>query len=157
MHRPPLLRLLLGFRADCGGDVAAHLRERAAVSGSKRVEALTLHGLARDGTARARFTAGSLAHGPYRLDDRRVSADRLEALDIDCDPVIRVEVSQLRRGHVWRAKEDHQVACDGTSDTIAEWRDPAAELVALDAVGRDSYDELRLVDRCGYGYWADHD
>src|SRR5216684_6631085 len=52
------LGLLLGFRADCRGDVATHLGEGAAVCGSERIKALTLHGLARDGSARARFTAG---------------------------------------------------------------------------------------------------
>src|SRR5208282_216837 len=103
-YRLPWLRFLPGFRTDCGGDVGAHLRDRAAVRGRERVEALTLHGLARDGAARARFSAGSLAHGPHRLDHRRVALNRLETLDIDRDRVVRLEVTQLCRGHVRRAE-----------------------------------------------------
>ena len=86
------------------GDIAAHLRERAAVRGGERVEAVALHGLARDRAARARLSACRPAHGPHRLDQRRLARNRLEALDVDRDAIGRVEVRHRRRGHVRRAR-----------------------------------------------------
>ena len=48
--------MLARFRPDRGGDVAAYLRERAAVRGGERVEAVALHRLAGQRAARARRT-----------------------------------------------------------------------------------------------------
>src|SRR5271168_4059839 len=69
-HRTPSLRLLLGFRANRRGDVAAHLRDSPAVCCCQRVETLTLYGFARDSAARAGLPVCNLAHRPHRLDRR---------------------------------------------------------------------------------------
>src|SRR6202011_4999592 len=98
------LRLLLGFRADCGSDVAAHLCECLAMCCRERVEALTLHRLARDGASRADFSARGLAHRPHCLERGGLALDRLEALYVNRNPVVRGKVSQLCRGHLRRAE-----------------------------------------------------
>src|SRR5262249_4032645 len=96
----PSLRSQLGFGADGRGDVVAHLGDGLAVGGGERVKTLSLHGLACDGAARADLSAGGLADGPYRLERGGLSLDRLEALYVDRDPVVGVEVGELRGGDV---------------------------------------------------------
>src|SRR5229473_1623337 len=89
--RSPKLRLLAGFRPDRRGDVAAHLGERAAVCGGKRVVAVTLRSLLRDRAARARRCTHGLVYGPYRVEQRPLAPRRLETLDVNRDRVGRTE------------------------------------------------------------------
>ena len=111
----------------------------------------------RDRAARARLPAGGLAHRPHRVDQRRLTANRLEALDVDSDPIVRIEVRKRRSGHVRCPELHREVAGDGARDAVVERRGPAIEFVDVDAVGRDLDHELRLIDRGGNGDRTDHD
>jgi len=60
----------------------------------ERVEALALHGLARDRATRAGFSTDAPANGPYRVYQRRLAPNGFETLNVDRDPVGRVEVRE---------------------------------------------------------------
>src|SRR5436309_1548924 len=116
--RPLRLRLPVGLGSDRGGDVGAHLRERAAVRGGKGVETGARDRLARDRAARARVPDRRLPHGPHRVHEHRLTRNRLEALDVDRDPVGRAEVRHERSGgHARRSEEDGEVAGDSAYAT----------------------------------------
>src|SRR6202035_2214177 len=112
-----------------------------------RVEAVALHSLASERAARARFPARSPAHGPYCFEKRLLTANRIEALDVDRDPVGRIEFHERCGRHVPCAEQHGEVAGDGARDAVAYRRDPAIEFLNLDEVRCDLDQELWLVDR----------
>src|SRR5690242_21471557 len=76
------LWVILGFRPDRRSNVAAHPCQRPAMSGGERIEALARDSLARNSAARTGLSAHSLVHGPHRFEQRRLSRNRIETLDV---------------------------------------------------------------------------
>src|SRR3984957_11549726 len=145
--KTPKLALPLGFLANRGGDITAHLGECDAMSRRERFEAVALHRLSRDGAARSADPGCGLTHYPYRVEHGRLPLDRLETLHVDRYPVIRAEVRQRPGGHIRRLEQRCQVACNHSRDTVVERCRPAVELVNLDPIRRNLDYELRLIFR----------
>src|ERR1700722_7927238 len=77
------LGILASLSADGRRDVAAHPSECTAVCGGKRVVAIALRGLLRDGAARAERSTRGLMHRPHRVEQHTLVARRLETLDVN--------------------------------------------------------------------------
>src|SRR5258708_17652359 len=81
-------------RADGGRDVAAQACQGTAVRRGDGSVVLALHGLAGDRAPRARRPTGGLAHHPHGVDEDALARRRVEALYLDRDPVVGIEVGE---------------------------------------------------------------
>ena len=104
-----------------------------------------------------RLTAGGLfVHCPCRV-EQCVGRHRLEALDIDSDPIVRIEIRKRSGSDVLRPKVHRQVCRHRARDTVVERRRPTVEFVDIDAIGAIFGHELRPIDHVGNGDRPDRD